>query len=267
MQIAFSTLIQELYKYAKNRQFQRAVVGLSGGLNSSLTLLMAVRTFSAKNVTALLLPEIGLTPADEITHAKALATHLGVAIHHQPINNFLVDYNFVHWDKTEEANENLKARIRATLLNLYAESTGAMLLGTADHSNLQLGLGTPDGEFAGALHPFGDLYKTDLIRLAEILGLPEELTKTPFSRHLKPNQTDLEDIGAPWEKVDEILRALDDFADQQTLIDKGANPLLVHRLARLREQNSALQSLFTIIPVSNRTLSIKKAREAEAKSA
>ena len=117
MQIIYSTLIRELHQYAKNHQFQRAVIGVSGGLDSAVALCIAVRAFGPKNVTALILPEVGLTSNEDIDHAKLLAEHLGANSHYQPINNFLVDYSFVTWDKTELSNENLKVRVRSTLLH------------------------------------------------------------------------------------------------------------------------------------------------------
>ena len=156
MQDIYSTLIKELHKFAKNKQYQRAVIGLSGGLDSTVALCIAVRAFGGKNVTALILPEIGLTSNDDIEHAKALADHFGCQNHYQPINNFLVDYSFVTWDKTESANQNLKARSRSSLLHHYAEAHNALFIGMANKSDLLLGYGTLEGEFAGHLHIFGD---------------------------------------------------------------------------------------------------------------
>ena len=84
MQAAYSTLIKELHRFAKNLQFQRAVIGVSGGLDSAVALCIAVRAFGPKNVTGLVLPEIGLTPEDDINHAKMLLTHFGCPLNYQP---------------------------------------------------------------------------------------------------------------------------------------------------------------------------------------
>lgn len=266
MHVIYSTLIQELHNFAKSHQYERAVLGLSGGLDSAVVLNLSVRAFGAKNVTALILPEMGITPPEDIEHAKMLADYFDCPMHFKPINNFLVDYHFLPWDKSVESEENLKTRIRSTLLNHCAEGTGSMVLGTANKSDLQLGLGSLDGEFTGTLHVLGDLYKSDVVTLAQYIGLPAELIETPFSRHLKMDQSDEGDWAAPWSKMDEILRQFEDKVDPDSMIEKGMDALLVHKLARLVHENEALAKSIPVIRVGRVTESIKKAQKAEAES-
>ena len=266
----YAGLIQELHHYAKENQHQRVVLGLSGGLTSAVALCLAVRAFGPKKVTALLLPEMGITPHEDIDHARALAQHFGCGLHYQPLNNFLVDYHFVSWEKGEEAFDKLKARVRSSLLHHYADSQSAMVLGTASKSDLLLGLGTRDGEFTGELHVLGDLYKTDVTELGRWIGLPEELFEKAPSRNLRPNQTDEDDLNGPWAKIDEVLKKLAEGGDPEALIQKGLDPLLVHKIVRLLEQNEGgLKDVLVVdvsrIPtVSSAPDSISKAREAEA---
>jgi NAD+ synthetase len=262
----YTLLIQELHQFAKNKQAERIVVGLSGGVNSAVALCIAVRAFGPKKVTALILPEMGVSPHEDIDHARALAQHFGCAVHYQPINNFLVDYHFITWENNGEAFPLLKTRVRSTLLHHYAESMSAMVLGTASKSDLALGLGVKDGEFTGALHILGDLYKSEVLELGRWIGLPEELfDKTP-SRHLTPHQTDEDDLNGPWPKIDEILKNLSEGGDPQNLIEKGMDSLLVHKIVRLLEQNEASYKSYPIVDVSRVPESIKKAREAEAQT-
>ncbi len=266
----YSGLMQELHRYAKDHQHQRIVLGLSGGLTSAVALCLAVRAFGPKNVTALILPEMGVTPHDDIDHARALAQHFGCTLHYQPINNFLVDHHFVSWEKGEAAFDKLKARVRSTLIHHYADSMNAMVLGTACKSDLLLGLGTRDGEFTGELHVLGDLYKTDVCELGRWIGLPGELFEKPASRNLRPNQSDEEDLNGPWGKIDEILKKLAEGGDPEGLIQKGLDPLLVHKIVRLLEQNEGGMKEVLVIDVSriaestSSPDSISKAREAEA---
>lgn len=266
MHVIYSTLIQELHNFAKSHQYERAVLGLSGGLDSAVVLNISVRAFGAKNVAALILPEMGITPPEDIEHAKMLAEYFDCSVYFKPINNFLVDYHFLPWDKTVESEGNLKSRIRSTLLTHCAEGTGSMILGTANKSDLQLGLGSLAGEFSGALHVLGDLFKSDVVNLARYIGLPAELIETPFSRHLKMDQTDEEDLGGPWSKIDEILRQLEEKVDPDTMIEKGMDALLVHKLARLVHENAAFAKSIPVIRVGPMTESIKKAQKAEAES-
>lgn len=266
MQLLYSTLIKELHSYAKDRQYQRAVIGLSGGLDSAVVLCTAVRAFGPQNVTALIIPEIGLTENDDIDHAKALATHFNVQNHYQPLNNFLVDYSFVTWNKTETATQNIKARSRNLLIRHYADSHNALFLGTANKSDLFLGYGTLEGEFAGDIHPLGDLFKSEVMVLGREIGLPEELLEKAPSRGLRPKQTDEDDLSAPWSKIDDILRELLAGADPESLIQKGMDSLSVHKITRLLQQNVGKFDHLNIIRVGQLADSMKKARQAEASS-
>ncbi len=266
MHVIYSTLVQELHSFAKVHQFEKAVVGLSGGLDSAVALCIAVRAFGARNVAALILPEMGITSHEDIERAKILAEHFGCESQYQPINNFLVDFHFVPWEQSEEAGKNLRARMRSTVLHHYAEVHGAMIIGTANKSDLQLGLGQRDGTFTGHLHVLGDLYKTDVIDLARTIGLPPELVDGTYSRNLKYRQTDEEDIGAVWSKIDEILRQLEDKVDHDAMIEKGMDALLVHKLIRLVHENEALTKSLPTVHVGRISESIKKAQKAEAES-
>ncbi len=266
MNALYATLIKQLHDYAKNHQIQRAVLGLSGGLNSAVALCIAIRAFGPKNVTALVLPELGLTPHDDIDHARALAQHFGCHSHYQPINNFLVDFNFVTWDKAETANENLKGRIRATLLRHFAEAQNMMLLGSASKSDLLIGLGTVDGEFNADLQILGDVYKTDILELGRWIGLPDELLAKDPARHLKANVIDEDELSAPWAKIDEILRALTEGTDPEALIQKGMDTLIVHKTVRLLQQNEKGLTHIPILAIGELPAILLKAQEAEASS-
>lgn len=261
-----STLIQELHSFAKTNGHAHAVVGLSGGLDSTVALCVAIRAFGAKNVTALIMPEMGVSPYEEAEHAKIIAEHFECNVAYEPINNFLVDYQFVSWERETAAFEHLKARIRAMLLQDYSECTGAMIVGTANKSDLNLGLGIKDGEFIGAVHILGDLYKTDVIELARHMGLPAELTDGEFTRGLWAKQTDEEDLGGTWSQLDDILRQLEDKVDPDTMIEKGMDALLVHKVVRLTQQNEAVVKTIPVIHVGRVTAAIKKAQKAEAES-
>ncbi|MFA6024064.1 MAG: NAD(+) synthase [Candidatus Gracilibacteria bacterium] len=261
-----STLIQEVHAFAKKSGFTKAVIGLSGGLDSTLALCIAIRAFGAKNVTAIIMPELGVSPYEETDHAKMIAEHFECTMHYEPINNFLVDYQFVAWEREPGALEHLKARLRAMLLLDYAECTGSMIIGTANKSDLQLGLGLKDGEFIGSLHILGDLYKTDLIELARHLNLPSELITAPFTRGLWPKQTDEDDLGSSWENIDGILRQMADKVDPDTMIEKGMDALLVHKIVRLTQENDSLAKSIPVLHIGRIPESIKKAQKAEAES-
>lgn len=261
-----STLIQGLHKFAKEHQLKHAVLGLSGGLDSTLAFYIAVRAFGAANVTALILPEIGITPQKDIDHAKAIVDHFGANSHYQPINNFLVDFNFVPWEHNETSFQNLKAKMRALLLQNFAENQNALLIGTANKSDLLLGFGQLNGEFAGGLHIFGDLFKSDLIQLADFVGLPSELTQKVPSRGLHLRHTDADELGAPWGRIDDTLRQLETGTDPDTLIAKGMEPHLVHKVSRLMQEHAGKYTHLPVMPAGKVRELLRSAQAAEAGS-
>lgn len=264
MQTIHSTLISSLHEYAKKYQFQRAAIGLSGGLDSAVAFCIAVRAFGPQNVTAIILPEVGLTPQEDIEHAKALVTHFEAKMHYQPINNFLVDFNFVTWEKSDSANANVKARIRNTLIYNFANAQNAIVIGSSNKSDLTIGYGVKNAELGGDILVLGDLYKTDVIELARHLGLPDELIEKTPSRCLKPYQSDENDLLASWQKIDDILKQLDAGTDPETMIEKGQDSLTVHKLVRLVQDSDHKRSFAPILPVGKISKSIMMAREAEA---
>ncbi len=139
LQSVYDQLIKGIKKYFKKTGFHRAVVGVSGGVDSSLTLKLAVDALGAENVTAVSLPELGVSSQENIDHAKGLCKALNVAFFYQPINPFLTDFYHLPWDPNKLATQNTKARIRAVLLYNYANTADALVLGTSNKSETLLG--------------------------------------------------------------------------------------------------------------------------------
>ena len=185
-------------------------------------------------------------------------------MHYQLINNFLVDFNFVTWEKSDSANANVKARIRNTLIYNFANAQNALVIGSSNKSDLTIGYGVKNAELGGDILVLGDLYKTDVIELARHLGLPDELIEKTPSRCLKPYQSDENDLLASWQKIDDILKQLDAGTDPETMIEKGQDSLTVHKLVRLVQDSDHKRSFAPILPVGKISKSIMMAREAEA---
>src|SRR3989338_4859822 len=141
-------LIKGLQDYAKENGFNKAVVGLSGGIDSAVTFKLAVDALGSKNVAALIMPELGVTSDLNIRHAKQLAGYFNVKTFYQPINTIAVDFNIAPWKPNRLAQMNTKARIRAILLYSYANTEKALVLGTSNKSEALLGYGTKYGDLA-----------------------------------------------------------------------------------------------------------------------
>lgn len=231
----YKTLVNGLQKYFAQSYMKRAVVGLSGGVDSALTLKIAVDALGKENVTALLLPELGLTKDENIYHAKTLCQFFGVAYHYQSINSFLTDFAITPWKPNTLAHMNTKARIRAVLLYSYANTENALVLGTSNKSEIMLGYGTKYGDLAADIEVIGDLFKTEVIKLADHIGLPPEIVNKTPSAELSPGQTDEGELGAAYQDLDKILMKSE--LGEEACIAHGLPAPLVQQIFRRVKEN------------------------------
>lgn len=238
-------ITEGIQEYFKENGFQKGVLGLSGGLDSSTVLKLAVDALGHENVDVLILPEKGLTKQENVEHAKGLADFLKVKYYHVPINSFLVDYASLPWKQGDLAYANAKARIRANLLYNYANSFDALVVGTSNKSELLLGYGTKFGDLASDLLPIGGLYKTEVVELADFMELPKEIVEKEPSAELYEGQTDEGELGGTYKELDTILRQHD--LGEEELIDKGMNAMLVRSVfKRIKVNKHKLETPFII---------------------
>lgn len=235
MESIYEQLIKGLQKYFKKSGLHRVVVGVSGGIDSSLTLKLTVDALSPKYVTAISMPENGLSNPENTMHAKKLSEALGVTFFMQPINGFLIAFAQMAWGRSNIAEINTKARIRAVLLYHYANTANALVLGTSNKSELLLGYGTKYGDLAADLGVLGDLYKDEVYALADHVGIPREIIEKKPTAELYSGQTDENELGATYAELDPILKRLDIGLDQ--LIERGMSATLVHNVLKRIEKN------------------------------
>ncbi|ELY46437.1 NAD+ synthase [Natronorubrum tibetense] len=201
-----------------------AVLGLSGGIDSTLTAYLAVDALGAENVHGLVLPAT-VSSGENMSDAERVAQDLEISydvIEIEPIvDSLLAAYPEAEGDR--EAVGNARARVRAVLNYLVANHEARLVLGTGNRSEAAVGYFTKYGDGAVDCHPIGNLYKAQVRQLATHVGVPEDLvTKTPTAE-LWDDQTDEDEMGVSYETLDSILA---------THID---GPLSVAATARLLE--------------------------------
>jgi len=230
-------MIAELARYFKQSGLDRAVIGVSGGIDSALTLKLAVDAIGADKVTGILMPEKGISSEENILHAKTLCEFLKVEHFSVQINKYLIDYMSLPWQQSDLARINIKARIRMIILYNYANTKNALVLGTSNKTELSLGYGTKHGDLAADIEVIGDLFKEDVYALAEHVGLPDEFLNKPPSAELYMGQTDEKDLGMTYKEIDSILKQAEKGISKEEIINKGINPNTVLKTFRLMELN------------------------------
>ena len=235
-------LILGLKDYFGKVGLSKAILGLSGGIDSAVTAVLATRALGKENVSVLLMPS-EFSSDHSIEDARILAENLGISYTLFPINDL---YN--SWLKNLDpqfkglpfglAEENLQARIRGTLLMAFSNKFGPILLNTSNKSEMAVGYGTLYGDMCGGLSVIGDVYKTEVYELAAYINKDEvvipinTLTKAP-SAELRPNQKDADSL-PDYAVLDKILYLyIEKNQGPNEIISAGFDAALVSRILRL----------------------------------
>ncbi|MDR2302899.1 MAG: NAD+ synthase [Deltaproteobacteria bacterium] len=244
---------QEIYKaltlgvfdYCRKNDLKTIVLGLSGGIDSALTAAIAVEAVGPENVTGILMPS-PYSSQHSLDDAQELCRNLGIPkVRVLSIQKAMFAFSDILAEtfkglREDTTEENIQARIRGVLLMAVANKFGSLLLTTGNKSEIAVGYCTIYGDMCGALAVIGDLYKTEVFRLAKWINqtkgrvvIPENTISKPPSAELKPNQTDQDSL-PPYEELDEILKfLLEDREGPGTLEKRGIDVAVVRKVANL----------------------------------
>ncbi len=216
--------------YFEEAGYENAVIGLSGGLDSSTTAYLAAEALGESRVFGVLLPSSATRTADT-EHALLVARQLGIDNYRFNISDISHAISTrIHGSgllpQDNISNGNITARLRSIFLYNLAARRRALVLGTGDRSELLLGYFTKHGDGACDLLPLGSLYKTDVQKLAKAIGVPQQIIDKPSSPSLWSGQTAESELGASYGKIDEVLRLL---------FDRKLKPAAVAKKVRNRE--------------------------------
>lgn len=232
----------------------KAVLGLSGGLDSAVCAALAARALGPRNVLGLIMP-YGTAFSRDVRDATALAK--GLKIRHQTVDIApQIDLYFAaHPTKSRLQRGNKMARERMSILYDYSVREGAFVLGTSNKTELLVGYGTVYGDLACAVNPMGDLYKTQVRQLAEHLGLPAAIRRKAPTAGLWPGQTDEGELGLTYDELDRILYALvEGRKTRRQVIEAGHSASLVDRVLRMIRASDFKRTLPPVAKLSTRTV-------------
>lgn len=187
------------------------VVGLSGGVDSAVTGALCVRALGRRKVLAILMPSEH-TPEEDFKDARALVASWGVRSAKVPVGNAVKEIvTSAGIRGTRVARANVEARVRMSVLYFYGNAMGYLVAGTGDRSETLLGYFTKWGDGAADLLPIAHLYKTEVRRLGAHLGLPRRVVEKPASPRLWQGHKATDELPAPYEQLDVVLRQVFDL--------------------------------------------------------
>jgi NAD+ synthase len=217
-----------------------AIIGLSGGIDSSLTAYLSVEALGADKVLGLLLPEKGISSEQDIDDAMEVAKLLGIEHKTIDISKVLNSYSSTipDFDKNNLlACGNLKARTRMCILYYHANLMRRMVVGTGNKTELLLGYFTKYGDGGVDIEPIGGLYKTEVRALSRHMGVPKRIIDKTPTAGLWPGQTDEGELGVTYEIADKILAKLVDEKKDNLEVKKKFPASQVERLVALMDAN------------------------------
>ena len=233
---------------------KRALIGLSGGVDSALSALLAAEALGAENVVGILMPYKNSHP-DSQAHAELVARQSGIESLLVEITPQIDAYFAKFPDADARRRGNKMARERMMILYDHSARWHGLVIGTSNKTELLLGYGTLYGDMASAINPLGDLYKTQVWALAEAMGVPPAIVKKKPSADLWTGQTDEGELGFTYREVDKLLYLMvDQRYTKPELIGAGFAERFVDDVAQRIMTSQFKRRLPVIAKVSQRTI-------------
>ena len=234
--------------------FSRAVIGLSGGIDSALSCVLAAEALGPQNVLAVRMP-YKTSSIDSLEDAQHVINKTGVKSLTVPITE-MVEPLFERFPVANAMRRgNSMARARMIVLYDQSEAFGGLVVGTGNKTEILLGYSTLYGDSACALNPIGDLYKTQVRQLSVALGVPDSIINKPPSADLWAGQTDEDELGFTYEEVDKLLHLIvDERYSPSECVDAGFPQEFVHKVIERIRRNQFKRLLPPIAKLSNRTI-------------
>lgn len=238
-------LTQNLQQYFASSGCTKAIIGVSGGVDSAVTLAIAAKAIEPKNITPVLMPyKLGnISSHKNFSDAQEICKKLLTIPRIIPIDEFITPYQS-HLPEIKDVmvSANTLARIRMTLLFALANAENGLVLGTCNKTEVMLGYETKFGDGAADVSVLGKLWKTEVWKLAKELELPEKfITKTP-SAELYIGHTDEEELGFSYQEADTILQALENGEQ----LEKNENTKKIQTLIQKSEHKRHMAPVLDI---------------------
>jgi len=247
-------LIKFIQEELSRFNYKKGILGLSGGLDSSVCAVIAAKALEPKNIIAMIMP-CGDSFFEDVKDARELVQLLG--IHSKTIDiSPMVDSYFARYPTDNRVVKgNKMARERMSILYDFSAREKALILGTSNKTELLLGYGTIHGDTACAINPLGDLFKTQIRQFAVYLGIPQRILKKEPTAGLWNGQTDEKELGFTYDKIDKILfQLVDKRITKEEIVTSGFNKDDVEKIIKMIKNSEFKRKLPPIPKLSERTI-------------
>ena len=225
-------LVEFLRENFKKAGFSKAVLGLSGGIDSALVAYLLRDALGKENVLAIMMPYKSSNP-DSLNHAKLVIEDLKINSKTIEITDMIDAYFKNEKEATSLRMGNKMARERMSILFDYSSKENTLVVGTSNKTEIYLGYSTQFGDSACALNPIGDLYKTNIWDLSRYLKIPNELIEKKPSADLWEGQTDEQEMGLTYKEADQVLyRMLEENKTVEEILNEGFAKSLVENIVK-----------------------------------
>jgi len=256
-----NTLVEKvLVKFIKEEigssGLSKAVIGLSGGVDSAVSCALAARALGPENVLAVMIPYKSSSP-DSLTDALKVVELTGVRSETADITTMAEPY-FKDNDEIGKLRiGNVLARLRMIVLYDRSAREKALVVGASNKSEILLGYGTLFGDLASAINPIGDLYKTQVWDLAGYLGLPQSIIDKKPTADLWDGQTDEDELGFTYKEVDKLLyHMIDERRNDEELMAMNFTKRFISEVRELIRKNQFKRRMPIIAKISHRTVNV-----------
>ena len=265
-ELIYQALLMGIKDYFSKMGFKKALLGLSGGVDSAIVTVLAADALGAENILPIMLPS-AFSSGHSISYSEQLCRNLNIMVDKMEINplyeTFLKTLKPLFGDKPfDVTEENIQARIRGTLLMAMSNKFGHILLNTSNKSELAVGYGTLYGDMCGGLSVIGDLYKTEVYELCRYINrdkeiIPENILTKPPSAELRPGQKDSDSLPA-YDVLDKILfEYIELRKGPRELISEGHDETLVNRILSMVNRNEYKRKQFApILRISSKAFGL-----------
>ncbi len=275
IELIHQALVMGIRDYFAKMRFKKAIIGLSGGIDSALTTVLAAEALGAENVMVLLMPSQFSSPGS-VSDSLELIRRLGVSYQLISIESVFQSYQqvlspYFNEMPTDVTEENLQARIRGMLLMAFSNKFSHILLNTTNKSEMAVGYGTLYGDLCGGLAVLADVYKTQVYQLAHHINgqreiIPNNIIEKAPSAELRHNQKDSDSL-PEYDILDRILyQYIEKRKGPSELMEMGFEEALVYRVLRLvnRSEFKRFQSP-PVLRISTKSFGLGRRLPIEAK--